>query len=102
MEKTGALDHYKHSNYGFERNERVYAEQLARKVQKQAVIHVNALSPNQKWPTHTLDTIIKDQALNDLATAHVQQKQKHDDQVLMLKTQFRKEQLNKLNKDINA
>jgi len=35
------------------------------------VIHVNALAPDQKWPTHTLDTMIKDQALDDLAEAHV-------------------------------
>ena len=45
----------------------MYAEQLARKVGKQNAIHVNALSPDQKWPTHTMDNIIKDQALNDLA-----------------------------------
>ena len=46
VEKDGAKAHYKDSNMGFDRNEKLYADQLARKINKQAVIHVNALSPD--------------------------------------------------------
>ena len=45
-EKNNAQDHYMNSNYGFDRNEKNYADQLARKVKKQDAIQVNTLSPN--------------------------------------------------------
>jgi len=75
VEKNNAHDHYKHSNYGFDRNEKVYADQLARKMQKQDAIQLQTLSPNQKFPIHTIDTLIKQQALDELATKSVLQKQ---------------------------
>lgn len=86
FEKNRAMDHYKNSNYAFDRNEKVYTDQLARKMSKLDAIQYNTLSPNQKFPTHTIDTLIKSQAHNELVSQHVQQKQDHDEQVIKMKT----------------
>ena len=101
-EKNHAIDHYKNSNYGFERNEKVYADQLARKMKKQDAIQFNTLSPNQQFPIHTIDGIIKSQAHNELVSQHIQQKQDHDEQVLKMKNQFRQEQLRDLDQAVKT
>jgi hypothetical protein len=61
-DKNLAIDHYKSANSGFDKNIKLYSDQLNQKMKKQDSIYNMTLGA--KFQTHTIDQMIKDNTQN--------------------------------------
>ena len=92
MDKSHATFHYKYSNDGFQRNEKLYKDRLNYKLSK--IDHINRITINNKAnPILTLDQQDRDKRLNKMEDAHVKQKQEHEEHRYQSEARQRKENL---------
>jgi len=84
-ERNSAHDHYLNSNYGFERNEKQYNEQLKNKMKKQEAIRNLALSGGLRLPTYSMEQKLKEDHHNAWVNKNIIQKQAADDYLMKMR-----------------
>lgn len=77
-ERDAALFHYRHSNVGFDENQKRYKNQLNNKLEKQNDINFYANSPG-RFQTYSVDRQTKEKFYNDLHDYEVIKKSVKDD-----------------------
>ena len=100
QEKKGALDHYDQSNSGFDRNLKMFNQQLQRKIEVQEKIVQHTLN-DKKYPIHSIDQMIKDKNQADLIEVQEKQKSMEDEKNVRLKQIFHRKNMSQLKNDIN-
>lgn len=87
-EQTSAYEHYKQSNSHFDANKKLYSDQLNRKRDRQDKIAQLAMSPDQKYPTYSMDTINKDKKQDKLIDKQAEKKLKEEDVKVKIKQEL--------------